>query len=184
MSNVLIGIIGVILFIGLALAGALILGDDFRTSKATTEAAAIQQQMTQVAAAYDMYKLKMGTPPTIAFDFAHTAGDKVMAALMPRFLKSRPVSSRRAGMYNWFFVDENGGYTPNATLIMYNLVEDSGTKDVCDAIAEQAGMANAAGKAPVLPKPPLDRQQGCYQFDGGWGFPQGLTGNYHVFRRI
>ena len=184
MSNVLIGIIGVILFIGLAIAGALILGDDFRTSKATSEAAAIQQQMAQVAAAYDMYKLKMGAAPTINFQFAHTAGRQVMTALIPRFLKTQPVTQRPEGSYNWFFVDENGGYSPNPTLLMFNLVEASGTADLCDAIAEQAGMSNAAGKAPTLPKPPLDRQQGCYRFEGGWGFPLGLTGNYHVFRRI
>jgi len=184
MSNVLIGIIGVILFIGLALAGALILGEDFKSSKATTEAAATMQQMAQVSAAYDMYRLKMGSAPTINFQFAHLAGRQVIGTLIPRFLKTQPITQRAEGTYNWFFVDENGGYSPQPKLLMFNLVEAPGTSDLCDAIAEQAGMSGADGKAQTLPKPPLDRQQGCYRFEGGWGFPLGLTGNYHVFRRI
>jgi hypothetical protein len=185
MSNVLIGIIGVILFIGLALAGALILGDDFKTSKSTTEAAAIMQQMAQVSAGYDMYRLKLGRPPVVTTGFAHERGRLMIDAMIPRFIKSQPVTIRAAGGSNWFFVDETGAYSDKPTLLMYNVVADGGpAKDLCDAIAQQSGMADAAGKAPTLPKPPLDRQQGCYSFEGPWGFDKGLTGNYHIFRRI
>ena len=84
MSNVLIGIIGVILFIGLALAGALILGDDFRTASNSSQAASLMSQMKQAADAADMYKLKTGSAyvPAIETDF-----------LVPRFLKTPAVNT-------------------------------------------------------------------------------------------
>ena len=83
MSNVLIGIIGVILFIGLALAGALILGDDFRSASNTSQAAALMSQMKQAADAADMFKVKTGAAyvPAIETDF-----------LVPRFLKTPAVN--------------------------------------------------------------------------------------------
>ena len=82
MSNVLIGIIGVILFIGLALAGALILGDDFRESTNSSRAAQTISQMKQASDAITMYELKTGR--------AITPGTP-LSALVPRFLKSLPV---------------------------------------------------------------------------------------------
>ncbi len=60
MSNVLIGIIGVILFIGLALAGALILGDDFKSANSEAKAAAAMSILQQTSHAANMYKLKTG----------------------------------------------------------------------------------------------------------------------------
>lgn len=62
MSNVLIGIIGVILFIGLALAGALFLGPRFQESTIQSKAAASVQALTQMANAANMYRLQEGKP--------------------------------------------------------------------------------------------------------------------------
>jgi hypothetical protein len=84
MSNVLIGIIGVILFIGLALAGALILGDDFKSSKASTGAATTISQLQQTAAAVNMYQLKTGRT-MMANDYLTNVD-----TLVPRFLKVSP----------------------------------------------------------------------------------------------
>jgi hypothetical protein len=182
-SNVLIGIIGVILFIGLALAGALILGDDFRTSRTTAEAATIQQQMTQVSAAYEMYRLKTGGTPQ-GTDFPHLRARAVMTTMMPRFLKSLPTTQRPDSW--WFMVDENGDpQAANPTILMFNISGNANNAvAVCDTVAEMAGMADAQGKSPVLPKPPAGVQQGCYQYQGSWGFAQGLSGNIHFFRRM
>lgn len=60
MSNVLIGIIGVILFIGLALAGALFLGDRFSDTKTESDVASISTAMQQVADAMNLYRLENG----------------------------------------------------------------------------------------------------------------------------
>lgn len=82
MSNVLIGIIGVILFIGLALAGALVLGDDFKESKLDAQAAQQISQLQQAAQAAAMYKLKSGREVySTEVDF-----------LIPRYLSTHPIN--------------------------------------------------------------------------------------------
>ena len=64
MSNVLIGIIGVILFIGLALAGALFLGPRFQESTNNSRASASVQAVAQVSNAVNMYKVQEGKDAT------------------------------------------------------------------------------------------------------------------------
>jgi hypothetical protein len=97
MSNVLIGIIGVILFIGLALAGALILGDDFRSASNGSKAAALMSQIKQAADASEMRRLKLGvsTTPSTTTEF-----------LIPRFLKvaafnPAPLARANPGDVKW-----------------------------------------------------------------------------------
>src|SRR3546814_10975839 len=60
MSNVLIGIIGVILFIGLALAGALFLGPRFQESTNNSRASASVQAVSQIASAANMFEVQEG----------------------------------------------------------------------------------------------------------------------------
>ena len=55
MSNVLIGIIGVILFIGLALAGALFLGQRFQETRSNSVAAAQAQVAQQISHSVTLY---------------------------------------------------------------------------------------------------------------------------------
>jgi hypothetical protein len=82
-SNVLIGIIGVILFIGLALAGALILGDDFKTATSSSQAAAVMSQLQQTQSAIEMWRLKTGQRQIMTQDTSF---------LVPRFLKTTAVN--------------------------------------------------------------------------------------------
>ena len=63
MSQVLMGIIGVILFIGLALAGALFLGPRFQESTNNSRASAAVQAVAQVASAANMYRVQEGAEP-------------------------------------------------------------------------------------------------------------------------
>lgn len=148
MSNVLIGIIGVILFIGLALAGALILGDDFKASSNSAQAAALMSQIKQAADAADMRKLKLGvsTTPSIETDF-----------LVSRFLKTpatnatsraRTPSSTWPSTYwyqpqfnNNLFVD---GYREPLLAAKYIVApigprSDERAKAVCQTISETYG---------------------------------------------
>src|SRR3546814_7999702 len=60
MSNVLIGIIGVILFIGLAIAGALFLGPRFQESTNNSSASASVQAVSQIASAANMFEVQEG----------------------------------------------------------------------------------------------------------------------------
>jgi hypothetical protein len=136
MSNVLIGIIGVILFIGLALAGALILGDDFKTASNSSRAAAITGTMQQAAQAASMYQLKTGQ--TIMATTTTTSG----AFLAPRFLKTAPINPYTGGVVN--LIDTGGASTSGNQAVMWysNIGTDDTAKSICRAIEEGAGAAN------------------------------------------
>ena len=64
MSNVLIGIIGVILFIGLALAGALFLGPRFQESTQYSQAASVMSSLRQASDAAELRMLDLGVSTT------------------------------------------------------------------------------------------------------------------------
>src|SRR3546814_3622384 len=68
MSNVLIGIIGVILFIGLALAGALFLGPRFQESTNNSRASASVQAVSQIASAANMFEVQEGRIAAVISD--------------------------------------------------------------------------------------------------------------------
>src|SRR3546814_10250090 len=73
MSNVLIGIIGVILFIGLALAGALFLGERFLGTKTDSEAARFIAEGAQIANAYELFGIQEGRYPDAMRSEEHTS---------------------------------------------------------------------------------------------------------------
>ena len=149
MSNVLIGIIGVILFIGLALAGALILGDDFRSASNDTKAATVQTQLKQVADAATMARLKTGRPVM--------AGQVDAASpLIPRFLKSPPMNPVRpvvAGS-GYILIGENGNQetTYEARTAIVYLNSDSVSKAICESIDRMSGRTTEAQTFDVTPK--------------------------------
>jgi hypothetical protein len=106
MSNVLIGIIGVILFIGLALAGALFLGPRFSQVTTSNTASQLMTGMKQVSDAADMRKIDLGkayTPSTTP-EF-----------LMPLYLKAipkspAPLAKASPGDYRWAIQFNNNLY--------------------------------------------------------------------------
>lgn len=76
MSNVLIGIIGVILFIGLALAGALFLGPRFQESTQNSQASALMSSLKQASDAAELRALDLGiaTTPSTHVSFLTNGG--------------------------------------------------------------------------------------------------------------
>ena len=133
MSNVLIGIIGVILFIGLALAGALILGYDFLGASASSRAAAVTSQLQQGVQAISMYQLKTGRTMT-AGDYNNSG----QTLLTPRFLKTMPVNA--SGGTAVFAQDVSGGLgTGRAYILVATMPRDATGKRICEAAAEAAG---------------------------------------------
>src|SRR3546814_18434685 len=60
MSNVLLGIIGVILFIGLALAGALFLGEEFQKASQRNKAMLLAQMAAQISADASLSETETG----------------------------------------------------------------------------------------------------------------------------
>ena len=132
MSNVLIGIIGVILFIGLALAGALFLGPRFQQATLNSKASAILQATKQVSDAAQMYRIQEGQTVPIVTGMADLIGKG--------YLKAQP----KVGALQTGLIDDagcagcSGGTT--AAVGVY-LGTDSGARSICEAIARQTGQA-------------------------------------------
>jgi hypothetical protein len=133
MSNVLIGIIGVILFIGLALAGALFLGPRFQDAGNRGKAATVQAQLKQVVDAVSLARLKTGRSVLVG-----EVG--IYSPLMPRFLKTPPSNPVRQGA-SYFLLDEGGGQTAGGeavTAVAY-LNRDEVSRKICEDIDRSAG---------------------------------------------
>lgn len=185
MSNVLIGIIGVILFIGLALAGALILGDDFRNASSSTRAAALMSQIKQAADAGTMYRLKTGRGqiPSIETDY-----------LVPRYLKT-PATNPMAGSNPtpstyWYQPQGNNnlyldGYREPTLAAKYIIgaigpANDSRSRDVCQSIVETYGQTTIQDFTGIVePAPAADT--GCAIVGVGMGPNPGW---YAAYQRV
>jgi hypothetical protein len=170
-SNVLIGIIGVILFIGLALAGALFLGPRFQESTNNSRASAAVQAVSQVAHAVNMRELQEGRPMM--------ANESIAGQLInERYLKSLP--SNPTGSSDVFLADVNGaGFgTGKALTVVMRMHEDGNGKAICEAIRRQTGALTSPGPwtptAQSFLPANMVNPTGC-QWDGG---------TYYAYARI
>jgi hypothetical protein len=156
LSNVLIGIIGVILFIGLALAGALILGEDFRDSQNDSKAAAASQQLAQAAEAVTMNNIKKGTsilPGRLA------NGDPRTAELVPRFLKNVPVNPTSSSSPAWLLAADGSLTVGNAAYVIFDLGPTA--LPICDSINRQANGIDTPTTAGAITSTHMTRNVGC-----------------------
>ncbi len=122
MSNVLIGIIGVILFIGLALAGALILGDDFRSARIDSEAVTNVQRVSQLSNAISMFQTRTGRA-CCATDWS--------SDLVPRFIRTLPNDASETYALNWV-------PTSNPRRFAYVVLGGQRASEVCASIQRQS----------------------------------------------
>jgi len=148
MSNVLIGIIGVILFIGLALAGALFLGDRFSNSRTQSEAARYMSEGSQISKAYEMFRLNEGAypdgePAVTTGEYAglgvnDTDRRKLIQLKKSGYLKSIPLGlSTGTNSTNgaWYVSDKAGA--------AFSLIgDDTVAKAVCVEARKQAGFGS------------------------------------------
>jgi hypothetical protein len=180
MSNVLIGIIGVILFIGLALAGALFLGPRFQESTNNSKASAIVQATTQVAHATSMYTVQEGVAPV---DSASLVSSK--------YLKSLP--SNQLSPAGFTILDDDGRTSdnplvPNAAFKPAWVVTSAGTNAaVCEAIERQTGNLPSGSTFSTtvtgwLAYAGSRKVTGCYRNNNG--LPGGNASDYLVYSRI
>ena len=164
MSNVLIGIIGVILFIGLALAGALFLGPRFQESVIASRASAWTQGQAQIAQAVNMKRVVEGLP--VQADA--TTMEQMKALLVDTgYMKSIPVNP--VGVERYYVLrGPTGGFGGQATYVMNGFF--LGSKDderLCVEIARRAGILTPAdGSVPVLTAPV--GQFGCFRNESGY----------------
>jgi len=175
MSNVLIGIIGVILFIGLALAGALFLGPRFQESTNNAKAAAVAQSVSQIAHAANLFAVSEGRS-YVSSTNENTGVDELISG---KYIKSRPtnpVTSRNGVQYGGIVLSGTGVFAGRGEWAVMPLSdgeagEDSDGVRVCRAIAQQNGQAVPAdGSAPRAASPQdLGRNVGCMRASALWG---------------
>lgn len=145
MSNVLIGIIGVILFIGLALAGALFLGSRFKEARHDAEAASVVQAMNQIVQASNMYRVMEGA-----------ASPEDISALVGRYLKSVPKNP--LGGDDPYFINASPDIAGSADVVVMDLSNKG--EAVCQAVNRQTmGIDTITTVRADLANPPPIR---CY----------------------
>ena len=180
MSNVLIGIIGVILFIGLALAGALFLGPRFQEATTNSDASAVMAGIHQVAMAAEMLRVQEGVSTlTIANDSALTSG----------YLKNRPNNTtpvaRRAASGEAFrySIHLNNDICPDnipeaattsLTYVMTPVGYGEGDDKICRAIARSTTGTMKDFSA--------DEKTGCVRLPESCGLLQGTS--YIAYERL
>ena len=144
MSNVLIGIIGVILFIGLALAGALFLGPRFQEATNNSKTAAVTQALQQMSSATNLYGLDNGRP------MSTSEHDTIAQTLTTAGYLKTPVANPLNG--NPIpIVLKSGSRNPvgPGEYLYTSLGSDATAKAVCISIERTAG--NPAAEASMAP---------------------------------
>jgi hypothetical protein len=171
MSNVLIGIIGVILFIGLALAGALFLGPRFQDATSNSKASAYVEAMKQVTQAAQLYRTNEGEAP---------APGSPTGLVSKGYLKSIPANPVwPVADLNLISADGSSAKTP--ALVIAGMPETPEFVRFCIAINRQLGIPMTKDVSPDA-ESPLSQPIGCYHPTAQWG--QYGVGQYLVYSRL
>ncbi len=159
MSNVLIGIIGVILFIGLALAGALFLGPRFQEATLNSKASTMAQAIHQLASAANLYEVQEGRSLTAA-----NGGAVTNALVGSGYLKSAPVNP----VAGWTFDGntETGTYTGKVTVVHAGMPLTTSNARICAIIAKQGGMTVTDDATPPAQATLPTNKFGCFRANG------------------
>jgi hypothetical protein len=151
MSNVLIGIIGVILFIGLALAGALYLGPRFSQSANDSEAARYISEGQQISRAFELYGLNEGKFPDGDGETDSDSNKRILTQMVKKgYLKSVPQGSKSGTAPSWYVDSDKGA-------AMTSIGAGDGSKGVCESARRQAGFTDAVkecGASDIVDKDP------------------------------
>jgi hypothetical protein len=137
MSNVLIGIIGVILFIGLALAGALFLGPRFQESSNTSKAAAVTQAVQQVANAISLRNVDSGQQMLATNDATN-----LQTLLTERYLKATPTNPFTGSAATFRIVDLPGNNIEAARWVIMDLGTSTQAREACRAAERSFGVSD------------------------------------------
>lgn len=177
MSNVLVGIIGIILFIGLALAGAMFLGPRFKESRNTALASATVQTVSQVSNAANMYAVE--NQQHIA------AGSDPDILRIGGYLRSVPPNP--TGVENLRLLSVDATLTGVGAYAIVRLNPDSAASQICAAIVRQTangndtigidGVPEVSGPAQIPYGP-----SGCFKAVAGFG--NIAADNYYAFSRF
>lgn len=181
MSNVLIGIIGVILFIGLALAGALFLGPRFQEATTNSDASAVMAGIHQVAMAAEMYRLQEGASTLIpANDAALTTSGYLKTRPSNTTPVARKAASGEAFRYSIHLNNDicpdntQEGTSTSLTYVMTPVGFGEGDDKICRAIARSTSGTMKDFSA--------DEKTGCIRLPDSCGLLQGTS--YIAYERL
>jgi hypothetical protein len=183
MTNVLIGIIGVILFIGLALAGAFYLGPRFQQATNNSKAMSITQMETQITAAISMKRSDDGVPVvarTAVRDLSETG-----------YLKSLPLNPFVGDGGLPFRMLYSGDLVSPyfyADIVFVTIGQADGTIDVCKAINKQT---TGDESIPVMPSTSgtniqsmVTRTTGCFRMHANGIYGEAAGRDFVVYAKI
>ena len=159
MSNVLIGIIGVILFIGLALAGALFLGPRFAESRSTSVGAATVQAVNQVGSAVSLRNTENAN--------VLEAGADPDVLRVANYLKAVPVNP--SGGSPIVILGAAGQGSGSEGSLVVGRLPDAAGGEICSAIVKQTKNADdrvGTGGYPIV--------------EGAGDLPTGPTGCFRM----
>ena len=172
MANVIIGINGVVLFILLAIAGAIFLGPQFTAANNNGKAAALVQSATQIASAVNLTNTQNGT--------TYVGNTAVSQLVTDGGLKVVPGNSIVAANA---FLRINASTPSSTTLAADTVTADIGAagQPVCDQIEKQSGGTVALTVADVSALP---RVNGCVKLSAVVAPVNGASGEYVVYAKI
>ncbi len=171
MSNILIGIIGVILFIGIALAGSLILGQDFLTASSAGKSAGLLSITDQVVRARQMFEIRTGLE----------YHDEFATPLAPRFITHLPVNPTNAA--NPFHFLDKHGRSEGRQVILVTAIGANMPNLTCLAVAEQANQDISSGEPPTIKRiADLETPFGCFRAKAQIG--EIRTDRFYVYRLL
>lgn len=173
MSQMFIGIIGIVVVIGLAIAGAVYFGDQFQQSRSKSRAAAAVAATSQVANAAQVFLAQEG-------GVVAAASDVTAQLITPGYLSSLPTNPMVPANVPRLMTG-GGLLTGGADAAVIDL--GAGAEVVCRQIGIQTGQlaSNATASATSVNIP--NNISGCFRALAGGG--AGLTtGNHYAYTRI
>lgn len=184
MVNVLIGIIGVILFIGLALAGAAFLGPKFTEAMVKSKAMAVSQLASQVTMALVMHRGDEQVPIVARTN---------LSTLVPKgYLKDVPMNPFIGeGGYPFRALYSGAVESPYhyADVVFVSLGSGNENMLVCEAINQQS-----PARTKDIPQMPVEAgtditdmltsTTGCFQVHALGIYGEANPGDYVVYSRI
>ena len=183
MINVLVGIIGVLLFIALALIGASFLGPRFSQAMVNSKAMSVTQMTSQITMALSMRRGDEGVP---------LVARSQLVALVPRgYLKSLPMNPFLGEGGFPFRVLYSGDLESSlyyADVVLGTLGHGEEMLQVCRSVNRQAGVGEDVpqmrledGTSVVSM---IKRPLGCFQVHSMGIYGEANPGDYVVYSRI
>jgi len=181
-SNLLIGIIGVALFIGLAMGAALFIGPQFDEAQTNAQASDTVQAVSSVASSVNSYRLATG----YSFGPALSSSQALVDA---GYLRDVPMNSAFSGrqpqIVNAAGLDSANSGAPASFVPKYVIMSLGANQDLCTMIERKVGSISTATTVSASARAmegAVNRQVGCFRISSA---ATGVaSGDYVVYSRI